>query len=141
MGEKIQKLAQPKINTWQIILFGLLSGWTLISNLKEFQTLALTWQIGISITFYIAIMLTANQRGKIGDLVKSLIGIIGSADPNDTKMIKLQNLLVAICQELGILYEKELEKLNGYVKEQKEANIADLKTEISLLREQLKTAS
>lgn len=133
------KMAQPKITTTQMLLFGLLTGWLIVSNLIEFYAISFMWESIITITFYIAIMLTAGQRGSISDLVKQLISIIVSPEPDETKMIKLQNLIVALCQELGILYEKEKEKFFEHLAEvsgEPEA-ISLLKTQIAEIEEKL----
>ena len=127
------KMAQPKITTTQMLLFGLLTAWLIISNLIEFYAISFMWESIITITFYIAIMLTAGQRGSISDLVKQLISIIVSPETDETKMIKLQNLIVALCQELGILYEKEKEKFFDHLAETTgdPETIGTIKTEIA----------
>ena len=116
MLEKTKETAtKPKITPIQLVLFGILVGWLVITNLSYFQDLAVGWQIGAQIGFYIAIMFTAGAKGNISSLVKSLIGIIANGEDNDIKLLKLQNLVVAMCQELGLLYEQEREKFFTYL--------------------------
>ena len=127
-----ENIAKPKVTPAQLILFGLLMGWIVLTNLKQFSDLNIGYQLGIQISFYIGIMLTAGATGSVSSLVKSLIGIITTGEDDEIKMIKLQNLVVAMCQELGILYEKERDKFVDYiVKEQKEI----IKEEIKKLEE------
>jgi hypothetical protein len=131
MLEKTKENAtKPKITPIQLILFAVLTGWLLITNLQQFQDLAVGWQIIAQIGFYVAIMFTAGQKGNISSLIRSLIGIIVNGDDNDIKMLKLQNLVVAICQELGLLYEQEKEKffefIEGNVDLEREAIEAEL---------------
>ena len=116
MLEKTKETAvKPKITPIQLILFAVLVGWLVITNLSQFQNLAVGWQIGAQISFYVAIMFTAGAKGNIASLVKTLIGIIANGDPDDVKVMKLQNLVVAMCQELGLLYEQEREKFFNYI--------------------------
>jgi hypothetical protein len=44
-------------------------------------------------------------------------------DDNDIKMLKLQNLVVAICQELGLLYEQEKELITPSKQDYIDANM------------------
>lgn len=106
---------KPKITPIQLILFAVLVGWLVITNLAQFKNLDIGYQIGAQITFYVAIMFTAGQKGNISSLVRSLIGIIANGDTNDNKLLKLQNLVVAMCQELGLLYEQERDKFFTYI--------------------------
>lgn len=133
---------KPKITPIQLILFAVLVGWLVITNLSQFKDLAIGWQLGAQITFYVAIMFTAGQKGNISSLVRSLIGIIANGETDNTKLLKLQNLVVAMCQELGLLYEQERDKFFKYVIEnevQEEnpetAEIIALKKEIEELKE------
>ena len=75
---------KPKITPIQLILFAVLTCWLLISNLSQFKDLAIGWQIGAQISFYVAIMFTAGQKGNISSLVRSLIGIIANGDTDQT---------------------------------------------------------
>jgi len=106
---------KPKITPIQLILFAVLVGWLVITNLAQFKDLTAGWQIGAQITFYVAIMFTAGAKGNISSLVKSLIGIIANGETDEVKLMKLQNLIVAMCQELGLLYEQEKEKFFDYI--------------------------
>ena len=118
MLDKTKETAtKPKITPIQLILFAILTCWLLISNLSQFKDLAVGWQIGAQISFYVAIMFTAGQKGNISSLIRSLIGIIVNTEDNETKLLKLQNLVVAMCQELGLLYEQEREKFFDYISE------------------------
>jgi hypothetical protein len=110
-----ENLAKPKITPLQLVLFGLLVGWAVITNLQSFKDLAIGWQLGVQIAFYVGIMLTAGQKGNISSLVRSLIGIIVDSGDNEVKMLKLQNLVVAMCQELGLLYEEERQRFFNYI--------------------------
>ena len=111
MLEKTKATAvKPKITPAQLLLFGLLVGFMVITNLKQFSSMNIGLQMGIQIAFYIAIMLTAGLKGNVATLVKSIIGILSNGDTDDIKMLKLQNLIVAMCQELGLMFEKEKEK-------------------------------
>lgn len=133
-----ESATKPKITPIQLILFAVLVGWLVISNLAQFKDLAVGWQIGAQITFYVAIMFTAGQKGNISSLVRSLIGIIANGESDDTKLLKLQNLVVAMCQELGLLYEQEREKFFTYISEPEtdvEEEIVKLQEEINKLEE------
>lgn len=134
MGDKYQavktNVGKPKISQMQLVLFGLICLWSTISKLSVFQLLSIEWQIGFEFTFYIAIMLTANMKGSLIAMVRQFIQIMASKDTSDEKVIKLQNLLVAIAQELGLYYEKEIAKVNGWKKTKLEAEIAELKSKI-----------
>ena len=130
---------KPKITPIQLILFAVLVGWLLITNLSYFKNLAVGYQIAAQITFYVCIMFTAGQKGNIASLVRSLIGIIANGETDSTNMLKLQNLVVAMCQELGLLYEQEREKFFNYIAgipeeiidTEKEIEIEDLKKQIA----------
>lgn len=126
------KLGTPKITPAQLLMFAILTGWLIVSNLVEFYAVPFIWEAAITIGFYIAIMLLANQKGNIEDLVKSLIGLIVQPGTSDEKVLKLQNLLVAICQELNIHFEKEKEKFFTYL----ETTTGELEA-IKLLRTQI----
>ena len=88
------------------------------------------WQIGFEFVYYIAIMLTANMKGSLVATVRQFIQIVGGKGTSDEKVVKLQNLLVAIAQELGLYYEKEIAKINGrkeeLTKAELESKIAEL---------------
>jgi len=124
-----ESIAKPKITPAQLLLFGLLMGWIVLTNLKQFNDLNIGVQLIIQIAFYVGIMLTAGTKGNVVSLVKSIIGIIADGDNNDVKMIKTQNLIVAMCQELGILYEKERDKFFKFL---------DADAELSKKKEALK---
>jgi len=132
-----ESIAKPKITPAQLLLFGLLMGWIVLTNLKQFSDLNIGIQLSIQIAFYVGIMLTAGAKGNVASLVKSIIGIIANGDNNDVKLLKLQNLIVAMCQELGLLYEQERDKFykfldtNVELAKKKEA----LKAEIAKLEE------
>ena len=132
-----ENIAKPKVTPAQLILFGLLMGWIVLTNLKQFADLNIGYQIGIQITFYIGIMLTAGVKGNVSGLVKSLIGIIANGESNDVKMLKLQNLVVAMCQELGLLYEQERDRFLDYVVKvaEKPRTEAEIKAELNTLEE------
>ena len=126
MLEKTKEAAvKPKITPIQLVLFAVLVGWLVITNLSYFQNLSIGWQIGMQIAFYVAIMFTAGAKGNISSLVRSLIGIIANGEDNDIKLLKLQNLVVAMCQELGLLYEQEREKFYNYIVDATEELIED----------------
>ena len=135
-----ENIAKPKVTPAQLILFGLLMGWIVLTNLKQFSDLNVSVQIGIQIAFYVGIMLTAGVKGNVAGLVKSIIGIIVDGDNNDVKMLKLQNLIVAMCQELGLLYEQERDKFFNYLGADTDAELATkkeaLKAEIANLEAQ-----
>ena len=133
-----ENITKPKVTPAQLILFGLLMGWIVLTNLKQFTDLNIGYQLGIQIAFYIGIMLTAGAKGNVASLVKSLIGIISNGDETDVKMIKLQNLVVAMCQELGLLYEKERDKFLDYVLEgdvNAARTVEEIKAELKELEE------
>ena len=116
MLDKTKEAAiKPKITPIQLVLFAVLVGWLVITNLAQFKDLNIGWQLAAQISFYVAIMFTAGAKGNISSLVKSIIGIISNGDTNEIKLLKLQNLVVAMCQELGLLYEQEREKFIDYV--------------------------
>jgi len=110
-----ESIAKPKITPAQLLLFGLLMGWIVLTNLKQFNDLNIGIQLSIQIAFYVGIMLTAGAKGNVASLVKSIIGIIANGDNNDVKLLKLQNLIVAMCQELGLLYEQERDKFYKFL--------------------------
>ena len=120
-----------------MILFAVLVGWLIITNLNQFKDLSAATQIGAQIAFYVAIMFTAGQKGNISSLVRSLIGIIANGETDETKLLKLQNLIVAMCQELGLLYEQEKEKFFKAI--ETPAGIAELEalqTQIDILKKE-----
>ena len=127
---------KPKITPIQLILFAVLVAWMVITNLNQFKDLSIGWQMGIQIGFYVAIMLTAGQKGSISSLVRSLIGIIVKDDPDEIKMLKLQNLVVAICQELGLLFEQEKQNFMDYIEDKTNGEIVVLKEEIKVLEDE-----
>ena len=121
MLKKTKEIAvKPKFTPIQLVLFGVLVAWLIITNLKEFKDLSVATQIAYQIAFYLAIMFTAGQKGNIASLVRSLIGIIANGETDQTKLLKLQNLIVAMCQELGLLYEQEKEKFFKYLENDQE---------------------
>ena len=124
-----ENIAKPKITPAQLILFGLLMGWIVLTNLKQFADLNISIQLGIQISFYIGIMLTAGQKGNISTLVKSIIGIMSNGEADDVKLLKLQNLIVAMSQEVGVLYEQEMDRFAKYLETEK------IKEEIAKLEE------
>lgn len=124
---------KPKITPIQLILFAVLTCWLLISNLSQFKDLAIGWQIGAQISFYVAIMFTAGQKGNISSLVRSLIGIIANGETDGTKLLKLQNLVVAMCQELGLLYEQEREKFFDHITNPNSEELEALKKKLEEL--------
>ena len=132
-----ENIGKPKVTPAQLLLFGLLMGWIVLTNLKQFSDLNIGIQLSIQIAFYVGIMLTAGAKGNVASLVKSIIGIIANGDNNEVKLLKLQNLIVAMCQELGLLYEQERDKFykfldtNVELAKKKEA----LKAEIAKLEE------
>ena len=126
---------KPKITPIQLILFAVLMAWMVITNLSQFKDLSVSWQMGIQIGFYVAIMLTAGQKGSISSLVRSLIGIIVKDEPDAVKMLKLQNLVVAICQELGLLFEQEKQNFMDFVETKTNGEIAVLKENIKVLED------
>ena len=71
-----ESIAKPKITPAQLLLFGLLMGWIVLTNLKQFNDLNIGIQLSIQIAFYVGIMLTAGTKGNVASLVKSIIGII-----------------------------------------------------------------
>ena len=134
MGDKYQavksNIGKPKISQMQLILFALIALWATISKLSAFKRLSMEWQIGFEFVYYIAIMLTANMKGSLVATVRQFIQIVGGKGTSDEKVVKLQNLLVAIAQELGLYYEKEIAKINGrkeeLTKAELESKIAEL---------------
>ena len=114
-----ENIAKPKITPAQLILFGLLMGWIVLTNLKQFADLNISIQLGIQISFYIGIMLTAGTKGNISTLLKSIIGIMSDGEADDVKLLKLQNLIVAMSQEVGILYEQEFDRFAKYLEAEK----------------------
>ena len=130
-----ESIAKPKITPAQLILFGLLMGWIILTNLKQFSDLNISIQLSIQIAFYVGIMLTAGVKGNVAGLVKSIIGIIANGENNDVKMLKLQNLIVAMCQELGLLYEQERDKFYAYLNDEEKLELKKetLKAEIAKL--------
>ena len=114
-----ESIAKPKITPAQLILFGLLMGWTIITNLKQFSDMNISLQMGIQIAFYVGIMLTAGIKGNISNLLKSIIGIMNNGEADDMKLMKLQNLIVAMSQEVGILYEQEQDRFFKYLEAEK----------------------
>lgn len=134
MGDKYQavksNIGKPKISQMQLILFALIALWATISKLSAFKRLSMEWQIGFEFVYYIAIMLTANMKGSLVATVRQFIQIVGGKGTSDEKVVKLQNLLVAIAQELGLYYEKEIAKINGrkeeLTKTELESKIAEL---------------
>lgn len=138
MGDKYQavksNVGKPKISQMQLILFGFICLWSTLSKLTVFQRLPIEWQIGFEFAFYIAIMLTANMKGSLIATVRQFIQIVGGKGTSDEKVIKLQNLLVAIAQELGLYYEKEIAKINGW---KKDLTKKELKIKIAEIKSQL----
>lgn len=124
-----ENIAKPKITPAQLILFGLLMGWIVFTNLKQFVDLNISIQLGIQIAFYIGIMLTAGVKGNISTLLKSIISIMSNGEADDVKLLKLQNLIVAMSQEVGILYEQEIDRFTKYLEAEK------IKEEIKKLEE------
>ena len=114
-----ENIAKPKITPAQLILFGLLMGWIVLTNLKQFADLNISIQLSIQIAFYIGIMLTAGAKGNISTLLKSIIGIMSDGEADDVKLLKLQNLIVAMSQEVGILYEQEFDRFAKYLEAEK----------------------
>lgn len=108
---------KPKITPIQLVLFAVIVGWLVVSNLKQFKDLSVGTQIIAQISFYVLIMFTAGQKGNISSLVRSLIGIIANGETDEVKLLKLQNLVVAMCQELGLLYEQERDKFFTYIED------------------------
>ena len=114
-----ENIAKPKITPAQLILFGLLMGWIVLTNLKQFADLNISIQLGIQISFYIGIMLTAGAKGNISTLLKSIISIMSDGEADDVKLLKLQNLIVMMSQEVGMLYEQEFDRFAKYLEAEK----------------------
>ena len=131
-----ETMVKPKITPAQVILFGLLVGWLVITNLNQFKDLNFAVQIAAQIAFYVSIMLTAGQKGNVVSLVRSLIGIISNGNNNDVNMMKLQNIVVAACQELGLRYEQEREKFFKHIDLSIESRKKELQAEIDELKKQ-----
>ena len=115
-----ETIAKPKITPAQLILFGLLMGWIVLTNLKQFNDLNISIQLSIQIAFYVGIMLTSGSKGNISGLVKSIIGILSNGEADEVKLIKLQNLIVAMSQEIGLIYEKEQDRFFNYLETEAE---------------------
>ena len=114
-----ENIAKPKITPAQLILFGLLMGWIVLTNLKQFADLNISIQLSIQIAFYIGIMLTAGVKGNVSTLLKSIINIMSNGEADDVKLLKLQNLIVMMSQEVGILYEQEIDRFTKYLEAEK----------------------
>ena len=114
-----ENIAKPKVTPAQLILFGLLMGWIVLTNLKQFADLNISIQLSIQIVFYIGIMLTAGVKGNVSTLLKSIINIMSNGEADDVKLLKLQNLIVMMSQEVGILYEQEIDRFTKYLEAEK----------------------
>lgn len=129
---------KPKITPIQLILFAVIVGWLVVSNLKQFKDLAIGTQIIAQMAFYVAIMFTVGQKGNISSLVRTLIGIIANGETDEVKLLKLQNLVVAMCQELGLLYEQERDKFFTYIEDTLKTEVT---TEIKALKKEIEELS
>lgn len=128
MGSVRKYMGKPKVSPIQLILLGFFIGWMIISNLKWFEDLNPIYQISMQIGFYIAIMLTAGKLGNVVELLRSFMKVIvGDNLADDQKLIQLQNLVVAICQQIGLIYEEELKRITDQLKKEK---IHSIKAEI-----------
>lgn len=136
MGNVKQYMAKPKVSPTQLVLLGAFIGWMIISNLKWFADLNPIYQISMQIGFYIAIMLSAGKLGNVVELLRSFMKVIvGNNQTSDQIVIQLQNMIVALCQQLGLYYEDELKKIEQeYLKkETKEQKIARIQKELKNL--------
>ena len=114
-----ENIAKPKITPAQLILFGLLMAWIVLTNLQQFNDLNIAVQLSIQIAFYIGIMLTAGVKGNLATFIKSIIGIMSNGDMDSVKVMKIENLMVAMGQEVGEMYEKELDRFTKFLKAEK----------------------
>ena len=104
---------KPTVTPIQLILFSGFIVYLIISNLKWFQDLNPIYSIIIQVSFYVLIMLFKGNLGSINALIGNFLTILNNGDTDNVKVIKAQNLLVAISQQLGLYYEKELEKVKN----------------------------
>ena len=126
-----ENIGKPKITPMQLILFGLLMAWIVLTNLKQFSDLNISVQLSIQIAFYVAIMLTAGVKWNISGLVRIIIGILSNGEADNIKLVKLQNLIVAMSQEVGMIYEQEQDRFFNYL--ESEAAKLKIKEEIKKL--------
>jgi len=136
MGSVKKFMAKPNVSPVQLLLLGFFIGWLIISNLSWFADLTPVYKIVLNIGFYMAIMLTAGKLGNITELLRSFLKVIvGNNQDSDQIVIQLQNMIVALCQQLGLYYEDELRKIeNEYnVEETKEQKVARIQKELEEL--------
>lgn len=105
----IKSMKVPKYSQFQLIVlvitlvfFAAMQGW-----INELQSLIMFTAFA---TFTLAILFMNNPLGKREEIVRNFIKILANGQSNDEKVIQTQNMVVALCQQLGLYYEREKEK-------------------------------
>jgi len=109
---------KPIVNTRQLTIFAILVIYTMITNAGLFTGKWVLINIIFTLGTFIFVMILKKEEGipELGDLFKSAVSILISADTNDIKIKKMEAATVLISQQLGDLYEEELQKLTDYIK-------------------------
>ena len=116
---KLKKAAKtPKFNPSQIILLVITLGFFALTQTDWFTSLDSVFRYAVYGGFFVLVLLMGNPLGKTEDLVRGFMKILSNGQTPEQKIIQLQNLLVAISQQLGLYYEKELEKISNKPNEQ-----------------------
>ena len=112
-----EKAKEPRLNLMQLSIFIILIVYNIVSNSTIFSGNFAIWNIVITIGSYFFIMALKSEMGEgdLSNVFKSIMDIVSNGDTNDTKIDKIENILVYLSRELGEHYGKEIEKFKKYI--------------------------
>lgn len=82
----------------------------IVTNTNWFQNLDAMVKVIAYVAVILAVVFIGLPTGAIITFVGAAIKVLAGDGSQEEKVIQLQNLLVALCQELGIYYERERQK-------------------------------
>lgn len=116
--KKVSSFRTPQVTPAQLAVFIGLVIYTTISNSQIFEGMDAVLNMCITYGTYFLIMIL---KGKMGDkgllkLFSTIVDIITGKEETDTKIKRLESVLVLTAKELGELYEGELDKLMVHIR-------------------------
>jgi len=113
-----KKAKEPTVSRIQLAIFIGIVVWIITSNSNLFAGTILS--ICVSVISYFFIMALRTRIGSsYNDLVKSFFSVLSNGATSDSKVSKMENILILSASWLGDHYEKELDKLIEHVKDKK----------------------
>jgi hypothetical protein len=139
MGKKTkalkEKATEERFNPVQIVVIVGSILFVIWTNTDFFEDLSSITKIASYSAWIVIALFLGKSKGKVGDVVKSFMKILFSKKGNDQKISELQNLLVATARQLGLYYQKELQKL-----ENSDITIEEMAEKDSKIKEAERTA-